>query len=125
MDTTQVNGMAKKLQEETITYAGFHSIITGVNRSWQYGGFSLPDGTFWRYREPNAVVVVEGDRMRVTAQLTRANDQVQILDNAKNMFFSTKRFEVPENGEISFEWDMKAFGTDTKPHDLYDGCVSG
>ncbi len=62
--------------------------------------------------------------MRVTAQLSRANDQVQILDNAKNMFFSTKRFEVPESGEISFEWEMKALCSDTAPHDLYDGFVS-
>src|SRR6266702_855039 len=124
MGKTQAFTTANKEQEEIITYAGFHSIITGVNRSWEYGGFKLPDGTFWRYREPNAVVVVEGERMRVTAKLSRANDQVQILDNAKNMFFSTKRFEVPEKGEISFEWDMKALCADTKPHDLYDGFVS-
>jgi len=118
MDKTQTSSVAEKQQEETYTYAGYHSIITGVNRSWQYGGFPLPDGTFWRYREPNAGVVVEGERMRVTAQLSRANDQVQILDNAKNMFFSTKRFEVPENGEITFEWEMKALCSDTAPHDL-------
>jgi Family of unknown function (DUF6081) len=124
MDKTQTASVADKQQEEIITYSGFHSIITGDNRSWEYGGFKLPDGTFWRYREPNAAVVVEGDRMRVTAKLSRANDQVQILDNAKNMFFSTRRFEVPEKGEISFEWDMKAHCSDTKPHDLYDGFVS-
>src|SRR5215472_14820055 len=106
MDTTQTSSVEKEMQEETITYSGYHSIITGVNRSWEYGGFPLPDGTFWRYREPNAVIVVEGERMRATAKLTRSNDQVQILDNAKNMFFSTKRFEIPETGEISFEWDM-------------------
>lgn len=124
METIQANSMAKKLQEETITYAGFHSIITGVNRSWEYGGFPLPDGTFWRYREPNAVIVVEGERMSATAKLSRANDQVQILDNAKNMFFSTRRFEIPDQGHISFEWDMKALCSGTKPHDLYDGFVS-
>jgi len=124
MEKTQTNSTAKKLQEETITYSGYHSIITGVNRSWEYGGFPLPDGSFWRYREPNAVIVVEGERMRATAKLSRANDQVQILDNAKNMFFSTRRFEIPEKGQISFEWDMKALCSGTKPHDLYDGFVS-
>ena len=124
MDKTQTTSVTEKQQEETYVYAGYHSIITGVNRSWQYGGFPLPDGTFWRYREPDAGVVVEGERMRVTAQLSRANDQVQILDNAKNMFFSTRRFEVPENGEITFEWEMKALCSGTAPHDLYDGFVS-
>jgi hypothetical protein len=124
MDKTKAITHATDQQEEITTYAGFHSIITGVNRSWEYGGFPLPDGTFWRYREPNAVIVVEGERMRATAKLSRTNDQVQILDNAKNMFFSTKRFEIPEKGEISFEWDMKAICSGTKPHDLYDGFVS-
>jgi hypothetical protein len=124
MEKTQAPHVANKEQVETTTYAGFHSIITGVNRSWEYGGFPLPDGTFWRYREPNAVIVVEGERLRATAKLSRANDQVQILDNAKNMFFSTRRFEIPEKGEISFEWDMKAICSGTKPRDLYDGFVS-
>ncbi len=124
MDKVRTAATAGEQQEETTTYAGFHSIITGVNRSWEYGGFPLPDGTFWRYREPNAVIVVEGERMRATAKLSRSNNEVQILDNAKNMFFSTKRFEIPEKGEISFEWDMKALCSGTNPHDLYDGFVS-
>jgi uncharacterized protein DUF6081 len=124
MDATQARSKTDMLQEETIAYSGFHSIITGVDRNWEYGGFPLPDGTFWRYREPNAVIVVEGERMRATAKLSRANDQVQILDNAKNMFFSTRRFEVPEHGYISFEWEMKALCSGTKSQDLYDGFVS-
>jgi hypothetical protein len=125
MDKIQITSVIDKHQEEESSiYSGYHSIITGVNRSWEYGGFPLPDGTFWRYREPNAAVVVEGERVRVTAEISRANDEVQILDNAKNMFFSTKRFVVPEQGEISFEWDMGARCINTKQHDLYDGFVS-
>jgi hypothetical protein len=111
-------------KSETITYANYHSIITGVDRTWKYGGFPLPDGGFWLYREPDATVVVEGDRLRVTAQLSRSNDQVQILDNAKNMFFSTRTFAPPENGSISFEWEQKARCMGTAPGDLYDGFVS-
>src|SRR5579885_382326 len=111
-------------KSETITYANYHSIITGVDRTWKYGGFPLPNGGFWLYREPDATVVVEGDRLRVTAQLSRSNDQVQILDNAKNMFFSTRTFAPPENGSISFEWEQKARCMGTAPGDLYDGFVS-
>ena len=40
------------------------------------------------------------------------------------MFFSNRRFGIPEQGQISFEWDMKALCSGTKPHDLYDGFVS-
>jgi hypothetical protein len=126
MSDTQISDVTEPEQQaETITYAGYHSIISGVDRTWEYGGFPLPDGSFWRYREPNAVVVVEGNRLRVSAvPLTRTNDHVQILDNAKNMYFSTRRFQPPEQGEISFEWDMAATGFDTKPRDMYDGFVS-
>lgn len=107
------------------TYAGYHSIISGIDRHWEYGGFALPDGSFWTYREPNAVVVVEADHLRVgVGQLSRSNDNVQILDNAKNMFFSTAKFTPPADGEIFWEWDMTARCRGTRPRDLYDGFVS-
>src|SRR5579884_2341140 len=107
-----------KQQEETELYAGYESIITGANRTWEYGGFALPDGTFWRYREPDAAVIVEGDLLRVRVErLTRSHDRVQILDNAKNMFFSTSRFVIPDDGAISFEWDMSARCSGTRPYD--------
>jgi len=108
-----------------IVYGNYGSIITTKNPTWKYGGFPQPDGTFWQYREPNAVVVVEGDRLRVAAvPLTRSHDQVQILDNAKNMYFSTQMFEPPEQGTITLEWWMSARGIETAPRDLYDGFVS-
>jgi hypothetical protein len=128
MDETQVTSLADAQQQEepsTFTYAGYHSIITGVDRHWEYGGFALPDGSFWRYREPDATVIVEGQRLRVRlAKITRFNDKIQILDNAKNMYFSTRKFAAPDDGEISFEWDMSARCTGTNAHDLYDGFVS-
>lgn len=124
MQEVQATGDERQ-QEEVSTYAGYHSIISGIDRKWEYGGFALPDGTFWRYREPDAAVIVEGDHLRVRVErLTRFHDRVQILDNAKNMFFSTSRFAVPDDGEISFEWEMSARCSGTHPHDLYDGFIS-
>jgi hypothetical protein len=125
MHTTSTEAGSGHGQEEASIYAGYASIITCVDRRWEYGGFTLPDGSFWRYREPHAVVIVEADCLRVrVGQLTRSNDHVQVLDNAKNMFFSTQKFEMPDEGEISFEWDMSARCSGTRPHDLYDGFVS-
>lgn len=122
--TTTVDAPAQE-EPSTYTYANYHSIITGTDRHWEYGGFALPNGSFWRYREPNAAVIIEGQRLRVrVAEISRFNDHVQVLDNAKNMFFSTKKFVTPDDGEISFEWDMSARCTGTRPHDLYDGFVS-
>lgn len=124
-DTSTSSATSTSQSETNEHYAGYHSIITGVDRLWEYGGFTLPDGSFWRYREPDAVVIVEGERLRVRAtKLSRFNDLIQILDNAKNMFFSTKQFSIPDDAEISFAWNMSARCTGTQAHDLYDGFVS-
>ena len=125
MGDAQISSTYTPEQKEICTDAGYHGIITGIDRQWEYGGFTQPDGPFWRYREPDANVIVEKDRLRVRVLcLTRSHDSMQILDNAKNMFFSTKQFAVPDDGSISFEWDMSAQCTGTRPHDLYDGFVS-
>ncbi len=123
-ETSVPSSPGDKATGEIITYANYHSIITGVERAWQYGGFPQADGTFWYYREPNASVVVEGERLRVSAKLSRSHDQVQILDNAKNMFFSTRTFTAPENGSLTFAWEQRARCSGTAPRDLYDGFIS-
>lgn len=92
---------------------------------WQPAGFALPDGGFWEYREPDAVVVVQNGRLRASAvPLTRSHDKIQILDNAKHMYFSRERFAVPEKGSITFDVNIAARGYGTAPRDLYDGFVS-
>lgn len=105
-------------------YGSFPSIV-GENPAWVIGGFPQPDGSFWEYREPDAVAVVQNGRLRVAVrELTRRHNKVQILDNAKHMFFSARSFDVPREGGISFELDMRAYGMGTTPGDLYDGFAS-
>lgn len=104
----------------------YRGLITpGEECDFEYAGFPLPDGSFWRYREPDATVVVEHDRLRVAVHpLTRRHDRVQILDNAKNMFFSKARIVVPERGEVCVEAGMRARIIDGRDDDLYSGFVS-
>ena len=104
-------------------YGGYTTLVSD-DPAWTIAGFDLPDGTRWEYREPDAVAVVQNGRLRVRATLSRKNDHVQILDNAKHMFFSTRRFLVPANGGISFELTMRSRIDGTTPGDLYDGFVS-
>jgi hypothetical protein len=100
-------------------------VAPDVESDFEYGGFPLPDGEFWRYREPDATVVVEHDKLRVTAvPLTRANDHVQVLDNAKNMYFSRARVLTPPVGEVSVELGMRARVIQGRDDDLYSGFVS-
>lgn len=109
--------------ENQWTLGDFHTILN-EGEVWKIGGFPLPDGSYWEYREPNAVVIVRNGILYVRAPLSRSNDQIQILDNAKHMYYSAEPVQVPEAGEISFELQIRARSQNTKPNDLYDGYVS-
>ncbi len=103
---------------------GDFDTILDEGKVWKIGGFPLPDGSFWEYREPEAVVIVRNGVLYVRAKLSRTNDQVQILDNAKHMYYSAEPIIVPDQGEISFELQMRCRTRDTAENDLYDGYVS-
>ncbi len=106
-------------EAETTVYGDFADILKPDSK-WMIGGFPG-----WEFREPNAVVVVQNGKLRVAAMpLTRGNGVVQILDNAKHMYFSKERFAVPAGGEISVELDIRAQKIDGVPNDFYDGFVS-
>ncbi|MFF2886790.1 DUF6081 family protein [Paenibacillus sp. NPDC057967] len=107
----------------TWTLGDFHTILD-EGATWKIGGFQLPDGTLWQYREPEAVVIVRNGILYVRATISRGNDKVQILDNAKHMYYSNEPVKVPESGEISFELKIRARTANTAPGDLYDGYVS-
>jgi Family of unknown function (DUF6081) len=104
---------------ETIVYGDYADILKPDSK-WVIGGFPG-----WEFREPDAVVVVQNGIMRVSVMpLTRGNGAVQILDNAKHMYFSKETFTVPEGGEISVELDIGAQKINGVPNDFYDGFVS-
>ncbi|MNZ91971.1 hypothetical protein D3C78_1109780 [compost metagenome] len=109
--------------EKQWTLGDFHTILN-EGEVWKIGGFPLQDGTFWEYREPNAVVIVRNGILYVRAPISRSHNQIQILDNAKHMYYSAEPVQVPEAGEISFELQIRARSQNTAPNDLYDGYVS-
>lgn len=111
------------MAEKQLVFGDFHTILD-EGKVWRIGGFPLPDGTFWEYREPDAVVIVRNGMLYVRAQLSRRNDRVQILDNAKHMYYSAQEVVVPENGEVEFEFRLRCRTQGTEPNDLYDGYVS-
>jgi hypothetical protein len=109
---------------ETIEYGDYHN-LNNPDTSWQQGGFKLADGSYWEYREPGATHIVRNHRLRMRVyEVSRKHDHVQILDNAKHMLFSKRRFEVPENGKITFKFSVSAQIYNANDDDLYDGFVS-
>ncbi len=112
------------MKREEIEIGGFDSIVGGGGGSWMPGVFPTEDGP-WRYQEPDAVAVLQDGALRVVAvPFTRHHDSVQILDNAKHMYFSTARFGAPEGGVLTLEWEQSARIVGARPGDLYDGFVS-
>lgn len=105
------------------TIGDFHTILS-EGEVWKIGGFPMPDGSFWEFREPNATIIVRNGILYARATLSRKNDYVQFLDNAKHMYYSAQDVEVPEEGEISFELQIRARTQNTAANDLYDGFVS-
>ncbi|MEX2081167.1 MAG: DUF6081 family protein, partial [Dehalococcoidia bacterium] len=102
----------------------FHRILE-PDGPWQLAGFELGGGQSWQYREPDAVVLVRNGWLQVAAvPYTRSNDHVQILDNAKHMYFTRQRFDVPPGGRITFEIQVAARTIGTQQGNLYDGYVS-
>jgi hypothetical protein len=76
-------------------------------------------------REPNAVPVVQNGRIRIgVKRFTRTHDDVQILDNAKHVMFSTRLWDVPESGALSLTVTIEATGNGCLEGDLYDGFAS-
>jgi hypothetical protein len=111
---------------EAIEVGGFAGIVSPSEPGeWEPAGFPVGEGRLWTYQEPDAVVVVQDGRLRVAAvPFTRHHDQIQILDNAKHMYFSRRWFDAPERGRISIEWEMAAQVVNGRDGDLYDAFVS-
>jgi hypothetical protein len=115
------------LAAQTFEIADFASIVEtpGRPRTWIPAQFPAPEGGMWVYQEPDAVIVVQDGRLRVAAvPFTRSHDRVQVLDNAKHMYFSVRTFEAPAGGVLTVEWEMAASISRGRPGDLYDGFVS-
>lgn len=104
---------------ETLVYGDFADLLK-PDTKWVIGGFPG-----WEFREPNAIVVVQNGTLRVAVMpLTRGNAAIQILDNAKHMYFSKETFAPPPGGEISVELDIRAQKHNGVAGDFYDGFVS-
>jgi hypothetical protein len=112
--------------KEVIEVEDFGSVLAPkAGGAWMPAGFPTGDGGFWQYQEPDAVVLIQNGKLRVAAvPYTRQHDAVQILDNAKHMYFSTRSYGAPEGGRMTVEWEQSAQIVDGREGDLYDAFVS-
>lgn len=49
-----------------IVVGDFHKLL-GPDSPWDLGGFALPDGSTWQYKEPGAVILVRNGWLQVSA----------------------------------------------------------
>ena len=117
--------MTEEIQGPETTLYGEFSSIFKEDGKWTLGVYKLPDGTSWTYNEPDAVIIVQRNHLRVHAEpLTRSHDTIQLLDNSKHVYLSTAKFPAPEEGTISFELQMDAKINGAKDNDLYNGFTA-
>jgi hypothetical protein len=110
--------------QQSEIYAGFDSLLE-PQPAWRIGEFPERDGSMRQLREPDAVTIVQSGRLSIgVRRFTRTHDRVQILDNAKHVLFSTRTFEIPEAGSISFSGELRAEGAECRAGDLYDAFAS-
>ena len=65
---------------------------------------------------------LEGKAEQLLTQFMGAgNARVQVLDNAKHMYFSVRTLEAPAGGSLEVEWEMAAAISRGRSGDLYDG----
>jgi hypothetical protein len=115
------------VSSKTVEVADFASIVETPDepRTWIPARFPDPAGGIAVLAEPDAVIVVQDGRLRVAAvPFTRSHERVQVLDNAKHMYFSVRTFEAPPGGRLEVAWEMAAAISRGRPGDLYDGFVS-
>jgi len=95
------------------------------DEAWTIAGVPLGDGNFWMYEDPNAVVNVSDDVLRISIpEFSKSNDQVQIFDNPKQLYLTKNQYKPGETGKICFCCDMKSVISGGNPDDYRDGFGS-
>ena len=95
---------------EIIEIGGFGSILRGGDAAeWVPASFAMPGGGELGLPGARRRGAGAERRLRVSAvPFTRQHDDVQIFDNAKHMYFSTRTFGAPEGGRLTVEWELRA-----------------
>jgi hypothetical protein len=79
------------------------------------------DGTRYPYTDPNAVVCTGDGRLELTIRpFSRYHDSIQVLNNPKQLYVSTRRFPTPPGSEVTFASDMAITTYGQIPFNLRD-----
>lgn len=87
----------------------------------------LPAGEdqIWRYAEPGTRITVADATVELDIpRFETYNDQVQIFDNGKQVYFSVADFKLPDQGDAVFQVEMAAENHAGNPDDYRDGFTA-
>ena len=92
-------------------------------RKWTIARAPLGDGSFWEWRDANAVVALGGGRCTINInRFSLHNDTVQIFDNPKHLYLATRSWETG-GGIVRFSAKLAGEVTGD-PHDYRDGFAA-
>lgn len=106
--------------DERVVYDDFSGGELDSSR-WAVAEMRQAEGPSYRYADPNAVVRAGDGRLELTIDpFSRWHDTVQTLNNPKQLYISTRRFETPPGSVVEFETDMAITTYGQIPYSLRD-----
>jgi hypothetical protein len=86
---------------------------------WAPARLPMPDGSFHEPLDPNAEMTVADGELRVRIpRFTLSHDTFQPADNVKYLAFSTRQFELPDEGPAAFGVDLVISNVNGDPTDV-------
>jgi hypothetical protein len=115
-----VSRTAEEAHKERVVYDDFRSPDLDPAR-WAIAEMRQADGSPYRYADPNARVTTGQGSLELTINpFSRWHDSVQTLNNPKQLYISTRRFETPPGSVVDFETDMAITTYGQIPYSLRD-----
>jgi hypothetical protein len=110
-----------QIVQTALTYDDFTAATLDHSR-WSILELSRRGGGTWRCEEPSARVQVgEGTLDIQVGHLTRGHDRVQIFDDLKHQLVSTRPFQAPRDGRVTFSAEVAATNFNSSFYDWRDG----
>lgn len=106
--------------DERVVYDDFSAGALDPSR-WSVAELRQAEGPPYRYADPNAVVRTGDGRLEVAINpFSRFHDRVQVLNNPKQLYISSWRFDTPPGTVVEFETDLAITTFGQIPYNLRD-----
>ncbi len=92
---------------------------------WTIARLPLGDGRFWDYHDPHTVIKTGHGASEITVNpFSRKHDSIQIADNPKTLYASSKPIDIGPDDILSVSADVAARAHNNDPNDIWDAFIT-